>query len=97
MAEKELESDDYVLMLPGEEGVQTEPEEIADVSSRLHRMLMELTTADANAAVRRCRDENGLLAWKRLCANQNPPGPQSYQFCLQSWEDSGGKEDGHHD
>ena len=72
MAGKELESDEYVLMFPGEEGVVTEPEEIEEASARLHRMVMEQTTADANAAVRRCRDENGLLAWKRLCANQNP-------------------------
>ena len=72
MAEKELEQEDYAQKIPGSEGAPLDSEEIGEVSSRLHRMLMEVTTADANAAVRRCRDEDGLLAWKRLCANQNP-------------------------
>ena len=38
----------------------------------MHNLLLNLTTGEANAVVRRCRGRHGLLAWKKLCASLNP-------------------------
>ena len=42
------------------------------MGAKLHNLLIGLTTGEANAIVRRCRDAHGLLAWKRLCSTLNP-------------------------
>ena len=46
--------------------------EVEVLSSKLHRLLGDLTTQEANATIRRCRGENGMLARKRLTATHNP-------------------------
>ena len=47
-------------------------QEVEILSSKLHHLLGDLTIQEANATVRRCRGENGMLAWKRLTAIHNP-------------------------
>ena len=47
-------------------------EDVRAISSRLHRLLMEITTQDAHAKIRRCKGENGVLGWKRLSLHNNP-------------------------
>ena len=42
-----------------------------DISKKLNNFLMNLTTGEANAVVRRCRG-NGLWAWKKLSTTLNP-------------------------
>ena len=46
--------------------------EVETLSSKMHRLLGDLTTQEANATVRRCRGQNGMLAWMRLTAIHNP-------------------------
>ena len=71
MTEAELEGD--VDMLNVEVGEKSlDGEEVKDLSQKLYNILLNLTTAEANAVVRRCKDRNGLLAWKRLCTTLNP-------------------------
>ena len=67
LAEKDLEQDDYAVQVVDEVLISNE-----EISYRLHDLLINITTGDANAVVRRCRQENGLLAWKRLCTTLNP-------------------------
>ena len=43
-----------------------------ETSYKLHNLLISLTTGEANTHVRRCKDRNGLLAWKRLSTKLNP-------------------------
>ena len=70
MAEKDLEADDYASSIALD--VAANIEQIEQISARLHNLLTNITTGEANAVVRRSRAENGLLAWKRLCADLNP-------------------------
>ena len=47
-------------------------DEVLKTSYRVHNILLNATTAEANTVVRRCPGENGFLAWKRLCTSLNP-------------------------
>jgi hypothetical protein len=47
-------------------------DEVEKISYKLHDILINQTTGEAHAVVRRCTGENGLLAWKRLCTSLNP-------------------------
>ena len=71
-SEKDLEDEDYARTLPAEQCAMMEPDGIREVSSKLHHVLTELTTGEAHAQFRRCKEENGLLAWKRLSMTMNP-------------------------
>ena len=42
------------------------------ISYKLHEILINQTTGEANALVRRCAIENRLLAWKKSCTSLNP-------------------------
>ena len=55
---------------------------MALMGAKLHRLLIDLTTGDANAVVRRSRNANGLLAWKRLSASLNPKTLASGLKCI---------------
>ncbi len=61
VAGAELEDDQYPTLL-----VETGLGEDASilVSSKMHNLLLNLTTGEANAVVRRCCGRHGLLAWK---------------------------------
>ena len=69
MAEDELENDDFAdfVMVDG-----VEEKEVKETANKMYNLLLNLTTAEANAMVRRCQGRNGLLAWKKLCTSLNP-------------------------
>ena len=46
-------------------------EQVREVAVKLYNVLLSITTAEANAVVRRCRG-NGLWAWKKLSTTLNP-------------------------
>ena len=51
----------------------SDADEVLATSYRLYNLLINnKTTGDAHVVVRRCPEENGLLAWKRLCTTLNP-------------------------
>jgi hypothetical protein len=45
---------------------------IDQIGSKMNNPLLNLTTSEANAVVRRCRGKQGLLAWKKFCTTLNP-------------------------
>ncbi len=59
MAGDELEEDDYAQMV-GVEGL--DDDKIVEIGHKMHNLLLNLTTGEANAVVRRFRGRNGLLA-----------------------------------
>ena len=61
---------------------ELDADEVVMIGAKLHRLLMDLTTGDANAVVRRSRNANGLLAWKRLSASLNPKTLASGLKCI---------------
>ena len=61
VAEQELEEDDYPMYLAEDD---VNEEQIFLMSAKLHNLLLNLTTGDANAVVRRCRGRHGLLVSK---------------------------------
>ena len=67
MMESMVEEEDWI-QIADEEGSE---ENIGIFSSKLHNLLLSLTTKEANAVVRRCRG-NGLWAWKRMSSSLNP-------------------------
>ena len=71
-SERELECDDYAASISLLDAGMPDAREVEIFSSKMHRLLGDLTTQEANATVRRCRGENGMLAWKRLTAIHNP-------------------------
>ena len=51
---------------------EVDAETVKVISQKMYNVLLNLTTGEANAVVRRCRGKNGLLAWKRLSNALNP-------------------------
>ncbi len=43
-----------------------------EIGYKLHNLLLNITTGEAHAVVRRCRGRHGLLAWKNQCATLRP-------------------------
>ena len=76
-------------------------EDVLAISYRLYNILINITTGDAHAVVRRCPEENGLLAWKRLCTTLNPrtlaSGVKAINQVLNPSKVTDPKENGHHD
>ena len=72
ISEKMLETDGYEMVIAAMDGTELDADEVVLIGAMLHRLLVDLTTGDANAVVRRSRNANGLLAWKRLSASLNP-------------------------
>ena len=70
VSEGDLEAADYADTIELEE--EFEEGKTIEVSQKLYNLLLNLTTGEANAMVRRCRGRNGLLAWKRMCTSMNP-------------------------
>ena len=77
-----LEAGEFAEMIVNADIFMPEPEEVLDISAKLHHLLGNLTTAEAHAVVRRSRGENGLLAWRRLTANSNPKTLASGLKCI---------------
>ena len=69
MSEAELQQNDWAELIKDDEISATQ---VREMGAKLHNLLIGLTTGEANAMVRRCRDARGLLAWKRLCSTLNP-------------------------
>ena len=69
IGEAELETDSYIEILADED---FDKDGVFQLSSKMHNLLLNLTTGEANAIVRRCRGRHGLLAWKKLCTSLNP-------------------------
>ena len=69
MSEAELDSDGFKVMVAGQEMVD---DDLRKVRNRMFNVLLNLTTGEANAVVRRCQGRCGLLAWKKLCTTLNP-------------------------
>ena len=69
VTEQVLDEDDYPTYLVEE---NVDEEQIVVFSTKLHNLLLNLTTGEANAVVRRCRGRHGFLAWKKLCTSLNP-------------------------
>ena len=67
MTEQDVDDEDWAQVADEE----ISEDMIKEMSPKLFSVLMNLTTGEANAAVRRCRG-NGLLAWRRLSATLNP-------------------------
>ena len=65
ISEAEAESEDW-----SHGSIHTE-EMFGEVSKKVYNLLMNLTSGEANASVRRCRG-NGLWAWKRISSALNP-------------------------
>ena len=63
MTEQDVDDEDWAQVADEE----ISEDMIKEMSPKLFSVLMNLTTGEANAAVRRCRG-NGLLAWRRLSA-----------------------------
>ena len=60
-SEEEVEADSFTHDLSiNEAGVSAD--DVKEVSQRLHNILLNLTTGEANAAVRRCQGHQGFLA-----------------------------------
>ena len=72
MTERELEDHEYASNISLLYADMPIPQEVEAASAKLYRLLSDLTTQEANATVRRCRNENGALAWKRLTSTHNP-------------------------
>lgn len=68
-SEADLEKDDWTELISDNEITQ---ETVKEMGAKLHNLLLSLTTGEANAVVRRCRNAHGWLAWKRLCTTLNP-------------------------
>ena len=47
-------------------------DQIHENQHEIAQLLLNLTTDEANPAVRRCWERHGPLAWKRLCTTRNP-------------------------
>ena len=56
-------------------------DQVQEVAVKLYNVLLSITTAEANAVVRRCRG-NGLWAWKRLSTTLNPRTLASGVKCI---------------
>jgi hypothetical protein len=69
MSEAELNSDVFKVMVAGQE---MDDDDLREVRNRMFNVLLNLTTGEANAVVRRCQGRCGLLAWKKLCTTLNP-------------------------
>jgi hypothetical protein len=69
MSEAELDSDGFKVMVAGQE---MDDDDLREVRNRMFNVLLNLTTGEANAVVRRCQGRCGLLAWKKLCTTLNP-------------------------
>ena len=61
LSENELELDTVQVEVAGQE---VDPETSKEINSRLYNVLLNLTTLEANAVVRMCKERNGLRAWK---------------------------------
>ena len=61
MTEADLEAEDLAQVVDED----LNEDKIKEINPKVFSVLMNLTTGEANAAVRRCRG-NGLLAWKRM-------------------------------
>ena len=72
LTEKTIDGDDYAAILAALDVGTLESEEVELMSAKLHLLLGNLTTGDAHAVVRRSRNSNGFLAWKRLTSSLNP-------------------------
>ena len=70
VSETNLEEDGYCVYVAEDDTCSED--QISKISTKLHNLLLNLTTGEANAVVRRCRGRHGLLAWKRLCTTLNP-------------------------
>ena len=68
MAESELENEENV----DSGGLGMTEAEMVENGHKMYNLLLNITTGEANAVVRRCRGRNGWLAWKRICAALNP-------------------------
>ena len=64
--EEQAEAETWDLPEMGEK-----EEFVEEVSKNINNLLMNFTTGEANAVVRRCRG-NGLWAWKKLSSTLNP-------------------------
>ena len=82
LSEKLLESDGYETVISAVDDAAPDADEVALIGAKLHRLLIDLTTGDANAVVRRSRNANGLLAWRRLSASLNPKTLASGLKCI---------------
>ena len=69
MSEDELEDDDFAQYVQVND---LDEQKVTEIANKMYNLLLNMTTAEANAMVRRCQKRNRLLAWKRLCANLNP-------------------------
>ena len=69
VAESELEKEIYSAIV---DEAGCDEDEVIEIGHKLHNLLLNLTTGEANAVVRRRRGRNGWLAWKRLCTILNP-------------------------
>lgn len=67
VTEKELEEENWAELADG----FCTTDNVRETTTKLYNLLLSLTTAEANAVVRRCRG-NGLWAWKKLSATLNP-------------------------
>ena len=70
VSEEELERDDYAEKIDLE--AEYDEDWVVEISRKVYNLLLNLTTGEANAMIRRCRERNGLLAWKKLCTSMNP-------------------------
>ena len=69
MSEAELDTDEMVIKVTDKE---MDEDELREIRNKMFNILLNLTTGEANAVVRRCKGRCGLLAWKRLCTTLNP-------------------------
>ena len=82
VSEKVLERGNYAdLVVDADVGMDS-AEEVVEASAKLHHLLGDLTTGEAHAMIRRCRGENGLLAWKKLTSSANPKTLASGLKCI---------------
>ena len=70
MTEETIRDEDWDDLVESP-GVEATEQEVKEMSPKIYSVLMNLTTGEANAAVRRCRG-NGIWAWKRMCSTLNP-------------------------
>ena len=70
MPEELVQDEDWEDVV-GNPAVEATEQEVKEMNTKIYSVLMNLTTGEANAAVRRCRG-NGLWAWKRMCSSLNP-------------------------
>ena len=59
MSEAELMEDGYAEKIADED---IDESQVKEIGAKLHNVLLSLTTGEANAVVRRCRERLGLLA-----------------------------------